>query len=167
MEALAKMLQDMQANTIITQGWNRTPGRKADVAKFDFDIRGRVPNVVYARHVVTQRKTYISSASVKEWCRANGIRETVVLGAGRQSGVFERPYPGSETPAAKRWVGPFNLFSGMQENPGGVVNCYVINTAKLATLVGDAFEQELTNPGTVVELRQRQGEEPEDEARAG
>lgn len=167
MEALAKMLQDMQANTIITQGWNRTPGRKADVAKFDFDIRGRVPNVVYARHVVTQRKTYISSASVKEWCRANGIRETVVLGAGRQSGVFERPYPGSETPAAKRWVGPFNLFSGMQENPGGVVNCYVINTAKLATLVGDEFEQELSNAGKVVELRPRQGEEPEDEARAG
>lgn len=167
LESLAQMLQGLQSNTIITQGWNRTPGRKNDVTKFDFDIRGRVPNVVHARHVLSQRKTYISSASVKEWCRTNGVRESMVLGAGRHSGVFERPFPGSNSPAAKRWVGPFNLFSGMQENPGGVINCYVVNTAKLAALVDTHVEHDLTNAGNVVELRpQAEGGEPEPEAQA-
>ena len=165
LEALAKMLQDMQATTIITQDWNRTPGRKGETARFDFDIRNRVPNVVHARHVINQHTTYISSASVKNWCREHGIRESAVLGAGRSSGVFERPYPGSESAGSRRWVGPFNLFSGMRENPGGVVNCYVVNTAKLATLVGGDLARELNNPGNVVELHShRSVGEPEEGA---
>ena len=159
LEILARALQDLQPKTIITQEYSARRGKPGANAKVDMDIRGRVPNEVAARHVLSTRITYLSSSAFRNWCVQNGVRESVVLGAARYAEVLQRPYPslgrGTEEgkPHNKRWVGPFNLFGGMRENPGGSVNCYVINVGKLGSLLGVDLQDSMAHPAQVVELR--------------
>lgn len=165
LELLARALQDLQPKTIITQEYSARRGRASAAAKVDMDIRGRVPNEVAARHVLSTRITYLSSHALKNWCVQNGVRESVIIGAAKYAGVLQRPYPslgrGTDDgkPHNKRWVGPINLFGGMRENTGGSVNCYVINVGKLGSLLGQDLEGAMANPAQVVELRPVEGEE--------
>ena len=158
-ELLGRMLQDFQSKTIITKSLTNLRNRSEEkrAVSYDMDIRGRAPTDAVARHIISSRLTYVSAAAMREWCDAHGVRQAFMIRDARERGVLERPFPSAEDKYHK-WTGPFNLYSGMQENPGGSVSCYVVNVKKLAQLLDDPSVMADKAPVMVVDFEEAKKE---------
>lgn len=160
-DTLSRMLMDLQPYTIITMDETRRSGFKQ---QFDQDVRGRAPLIAKARHVVSDRITYVSTDAVREWCHEHKIREANVVGVAKNNDILVRIRAGdmrptdaeSGKPSTKRWASRFNLFKGMKENPGGIgVQCYCFNVGKLSQLTGEDYTAKVAEPvtnGKVIQL---------------
>jgi hypothetical protein len=157
---LAKMLQDLQPYTIITEKETRRTGFHQ---AYDIDVRGKPPVICKVRHVLEDRRSYVSSEAIQEWCHLNKVRESVIINAAKAYNLLLRVYPGDAkgsdsdhgVTSRKRWSARYNLFKGMRESTGGMVACYCFNVRALAQHLGEDLDIQLVqrHAPEVIELR--------------
>ncbi len=136
LDVLAKLLHDLQPNTLITKSeLRRTPGREEPP---DQMMNARMPDVVQVRHVQDIGRSYVSVDALKAWCRKHGIAEGEITKRCRAEGIFKL-HAGGRNSSEK-----YNLFKGLRENTGTYIMCYTIDRRKLAQKLGVADEMSLT-----------------------
>ncbi len=131
LELMARMLHDKMGETLVTD--NEEPlSRHHENRSANQMLNERMPNVVSVRHVRTTGISYVSKATMKEWCSLHGIGDQEMVKRARKEGVLI-PFKQGErfTPTDK-----YNLHKGMRAEGGGAVHCYKLDCHKLAALLG-------------------------------
>jgi hypothetical protein len=149
LEILSRMLHDLAPHTIVTQGDTRRVSGRSDIG--EHALNDRIPDVVYARHIVTTGRTYLSVHAAKEWCRKHNLPEGEVVTRARDERVFEL-FERERKLSSKK----FDLYKGMQQSTGTFVHVYSIDKRLLAQKLGQQMDDIVpaAPPTNVVPLRQ-------------
>jgi len=134
-ELLSKALHDLLPNTVITLNETR---RTRNTVAYD-DVINRMPENVYARHVVNTGTTYVAVEHLKAWCTRNKVRPGDLLSVCKRDGVMCHVYPGDDKvgkDGVQMWANSKNLLAGTRGSMNTRVSCYAFNTKLLSQKVG-------------------------------
>ena len=140
---LSLALHDLTQYTAVT--WEETR-RSKHVTKYDEPLVP-VPREVFARHVVSSKRTYVSATALRDWCHEKRVSFLKLVGAAKAAGIHEAVYP-SRPPGADA----YNLLKGMRGSTNSMVSCYCFNTSALMRETGKPYQIEGLNADNVVPL---------------
>ena len=124
LQQLNRALDDLLPFTVITSD-------ESSGSHLDRILNAQVPREVKARHVVSRKRTYVSTSALGEWAESHGISLSAVLSAAKEAGVLVPHRTGSTTKRSNNK----NLHTGLGSNTGQRVKAYTFNTGLLGDLI--------------------------------
>lgn len=154
LELLSIMLHDLRPHTVITQDETR---RGRNSTGYDTPMN-QMPVDVRVRHVVSTSTSYVSVATVREWCVSKHIRDTnIIRDASTRNVLMLHAHSNGKTgsDSVNRNSSMYNLLKGMRESTGSQMRCYAFSVHRLGQLLGEDIGADMLTDSNVVPLNAR------------
>lgn len=139
-------LHSLMPFTVVTETETR---RTRFVTKYDEPVVA-LPHLIHARHVISTKRTYASTAALRDWCAEKKVSFVKVIHAAREAGVLLDIYSchtGSNSKAM-----PFNLLKGMRGSADSLVSCYAFDINRLKLCTGRALSEPMISDDAVQDV---------------
>ena len=133
LELMRQFLVDIAPNTLVTENETKI---NQHTTRYDEPLNSRVPDKILARHIKSNKRTYVSLEALRAWALEKGLSERDVVNPCRKHNVIQP----RETLMGERKVSLtaeyFNLTKGLRGNMNLRVRCVTVDTRRLYLALG-------------------------------